>query len=153
MGKKQTKKNNKRMSKRTRIILWICIVAALIAIAGIGYGLYAHNYNNRDHAQDVEEDELFQLNYTLTVFGRNKSMIGTNDVLILDTMTKEMGGDTQITFVIYRYTNESDLNRALHMTAEEIAADPSFEYMGNGTVTMLGDEIAGMSNMKTTFIK
>ena len=153
MGKKQNKKNNKRMSKRTKIILWACIVASVIAIAGLSYGLYARSYNNRDHAENMEEDELFQLNYTLTVFGRNKSMISTNDVLSLDTMTKEMGGDTQITFVIYRYTNESDLNKALHMTAEEIAADSSFEYMGSGTVTMIGDDVARMSNMKTTYIK
>lgn len=153
MAKKQNKKSKKRMSKRTQIILWVCIVAAVIAIAGIGYGLYAHNYNNRNHAQNMEENELFQLNYTLTVFGRNNNVIGSNDVLILDTMTKEMGGDTQITFVIYRYTNESDLNRALKMTAAEIAEDPSFEYMGNGTVTMVEDEIAGMRNMKATYIK
>lgn len=150
--KKQTPKTAPKFNKK-KIIMIISIVLLVAALAGIGVGIYAKHYHSLNHAEDLTGDELFEYNYVLTVFGRNKQVISSNDVLIVDTVTKNLGGDTEITFFIYRYTSESDLDAALRMSAEQIAADSRFEYMGTGTVSMIRDEIAGMSNMKTVYVK
>ena len=75
------------------------------------------------------------------------------EVLVLDTVNKNLGGDTEATFYIYKYKNESDLMAALKMTPDEIAGNDAYEYMGSGTVTLLDDKFAGMVNMKTMYIK
>ena len=45
------------------------------------------------------------------------------------------------------------MEAALNMTAEEIAEKANYDYMGQGTVTLVDDSFAGMSNMSVTFIK
>lgn len=149
---KKTRKNKKQTLRRKLIII-ISVAVALIAIAAVAYGIYARHYNDQNHAENLSSSDRSSYNYALTAFGRTNSIIGDKDVLVLDTISKELGGDSQITFVIYRYSSESDLNDALKMSAEQIAQDARFEYVGTGTVALVDDEIAGMSNMKATYIK
>lgn len=141
-----------RLQKKTIITLSI-ILAAVLVVAGIGLGIYARHYGDQNHADKLTQDELYEYNYVLTVFGRNASVIGENEVLILDTVTKNLGGNSEASFVIYQYSKESDLLAALNMTPEEIAANSAYEYMGTGTVTLVDDSFAGMQNMKTVYLK
>lgn len=137
------------MKKRTIIIASVAVVAALL----IGLAVFSVVYNNQDHAGALKGDDLYQYNYFLTVFGRNNSLTGDDEVLIVDSISKNLGGDTQIVFYIYHYENESDLMPALEMTRQEIEKNASYEYVGFGEVTLVDDKIAGMSNMKTIYIK
>ena len=143
----------KRAALKKQIIWVVAIALAIIAVAAVFFGIRAYRYNRQDHAANLTSDERVQMNYTLTVFGRNNNQVGTKEVVVLDVIQKQVGGDTQITFQVYRYTSESDLNDAMKMTVEEIANDSRFEYVGNGSVTMVDDKVAGMSNMKTSYVK
>ena len=146
MAKKISQKSKRR-------IFWIyaislCLIAAVITVSCIR----TSQYNNKDHAQDMSRDDRYFMNLSITTFGDTKALIGEQEVLVLDTVTKHRGGDTLITFVIYQYPEISDYYRALSMTPEEIAADPAFTYMGTGEVTLRNDEIAQMGNMRTSYI-
>ena len=140
-----------RNKKRTWCI--IAIVLAVLVLAGSIYGICVKRYNHKDHAAEMNTEDRYFMNLALTTFGQTKSLIGSKDVLVLDTVTKKFGGDTLVTFVIYQYENIDDYYRALNMTAEEMAADSSFEYLGTGEVTLRNDEIAQMGNMRTAYIK
>lgn len=137
------------MNKRIVIIAAIAVALALIA----GFIIYSVFYNNQDHANRLNEEQLYQYNHFLTVFGRSNSLTGDDEVLIVDSISKTLGGDTKIMFCIYHYENESDLMAGLEMSREEIEKNSSYEYMGYGEVTLVDDKIAGMSNMKTVYIK
>lgn len=137
------------MKKRTVIIVSAVVALALIA----GLGLYSVLYNNRDHADRLNDEQLYQYNHFLTAFGRSNSLTSNDEVLIVDSISKTLGGDTKITFYIYHYENESDLMAGLEMSREEIEKNASYEYVGFGEVTLVDDKIAGMSNMKTVYIK
>ena len=139
------------MSKKT--ILIIAIAVAVVLLAGAVLGIYAYIYKNQNHADKLDEQGLYQYNHLLTAFGRTNSLIANDEVLVLDTVNKNLGGDTEATFYIYKYKNESDLMAALKMTPDEIAGNDAYEYMGSGTVTLLDDKFAGMVNMKTMYIK
>ena len=143
------------MQRRSyRKLFSILSIAFLIfSIAFTCFGCNNKGYNKKDHAEGMSADELRQYNYAITVFAQNKNKINSNDVLIMDTMRKERGGDTLITFVIYQYASFSDMNQALRMTAEEIASDSRFVYMGTGEVTLGNDQIAQMKNIKTVYIQ
>ena len=135
-------------------IIWIIAIALGVAIlAGAGLGIYAYIYNNQNHADSLDEKGLQEYNHLLTAFGRNNTLIASNEVLVLDSIDKNLGGDTVASFVIYKYENESDLGAALKMTAQQIAESDAYEYMGTGTVTLLDDQFAGMVNMKVLYIK
>ena len=154
MSKKtQAKQAQKKQNLKKKLIIIISVAVVLVAIAAVVYGIYAKNYNNRDYAAEMSSEEVYQYNYMLTVFGRNANRIGNQDVLVIETMTKELGGDTLITFHIFRYTKEADLEDALKMDLSQISADSRFECVGDGTVTMIDDKVAGMSNMKTSYVK
>ncbi len=137
------------MKKRTIIFVSIAVAVALLA----GIWVYAAYYRNQDHADSLKGDELYEYNYLLTVFGRNNSLTGDNELLIVDSISKNLGGDTQVTFRIYHYEKESDLLPGLKMTREEIEKNASYEYVGFGEVTLVDDAFAGMSNMKTVYVK
>lgn len=154
MSKKtQVKQAQKKQHLKKNLIIIISVAVVLVAIAAVAYGVYAKKYNNRNYAAEMSAEEVYQYNYMLTVFGRNANRIGSQDVLVIETMTKELGGDTLITFHIFHYTKEADLEDALKMDLTQISADPRFECVGDGTVTMIDDKIAGMSNMQTTYVK
>lgn len=140
------------MKKKTIIVLSI-IVAAVLVLAGIGIGIYAHIYGQQDHADAMSVEDRYQYNYALTAFGRNSGRTSNSEVLIVDSITKKLGGDTEVIFYIYRFEKESDLSAALYMTAEEIAENSSYEYMGFGSVTLVDDSFAGMTNMRTVYVK
>lgn len=135
-------------------LIWIIAILVCVAVvAGAGIGIYAHFYNNQNHADNLNNQQLRDYNHLLTAFGRNNKLIANDEVLVLDTVTKNLGGDTEASFLIYRYKNESDLTAALQMTPEQIAENDAYEFMGNGTVTLLDDKFSGMVNMKTRYIK
>lgn len=138
---------------KKKILLIIAIVLAVLVVAGVVLGIYAHVYKNQNHADKLDDKSLYEYNHILTAFGRSNNLISGNEVLVLDTVNKNLGGDTEASFYIYRYENESDLVEALKMTPEQIAANDAYEYMGTGTVTLLDDKFAGMVNMKTMYVK
>ncbi len=138
------------MKKKIIIILSVILVVALVAT---GVGIYAYIYGQQDHADAMDSDDRYEYNYILTLFGRNNSLSGDDEVLVLESVDKTLGGDTEATFKIYRYEKESDLSAALKMTVEEIAENGAYEYVGYGTVTLVDDSFAGMSNMKTIYVK
>ena len=157
MSKKQQKQQKKQAPAkkidRKKLIVILSIVAAVAIVGGVAFGIYAHQYNNKNHAENLSESELQNYNHLLTAFGHRNNLIGSKDVLIVDTITKTVGGDTEITFFIYQYKQESDLYPALKMNAQQIADNENYEYMGTGTVTMIQDEIGGMTNMRTVYVK
>ena len=140
------------MKKKTLMTIAIILVATLL-VGGLGVWLYSRHYNNQNHADKLDDEALYEYNYILTAFGRNASVIADDEVLVLTKIDKQLGGNSVASFVIYKYTNESDLSAALHMTAEEIANNAAYEYMGTGTVTLVNDQFAGMQNMKTIYTK
>lgn len=138
--------------KKRKYTVPIIMLAALLVI-GIGIGIYAVYYNQYDHMGAMTEKELYEYNYVLTAFGRSASITASNEVLILDTMTKKLGGDTEVTFKIYRYEKESDLADALYMTNQEIGEASGYTYMGHGTVTLGDDSYAGMRDMEVFYLR
>lgn len=138
------------MKKRT---IWIIVAAAVLVAAIAGVSIYAWQYHNQDHADGLSSDDLYEYNYLLTVFGRNNKLTNNSEVLVVDTVTKTLGGDTEVTFRIFHYEKESDLAAALKMTVEQVGENSAYEYMGYGTVTLLDDNFAGMVNMKVVYVK
>lgn len=140
------------MKKKIVVTVSIIVVAALL-VGGLGLWLYSRYYGSQNHADKLDEQALYEYNYILTAFGRNANVISDDEVLVLNTITKNLGGDSEASFLIYKYSQESDLQAALHMTPEEIANNAAYEYMGTGTVTLVDDQFAGMRNMKTIYMK
>ncbi len=156
MSKKNKKKQQKKVQKkpidRKKILIIASIAAAVALLVGAGLGIYAYFYNQPNSADGMSADERYEYSYVLTIFGRHSQQTANDEVLIVDTVTKSFGGDTQVTFHIYRYTWESDLSPALRMTKQQLDEHENYTYMGKGTVTMIGDDFAGMSNMQTMYI-
>ena len=144
-----------RRSYRSKKKTWyiVAIVLAVLVLGGTIYGICVNRYNHQDHADNMASDDRYFMNLSLTTFGQTKSLIGNKDVLVLKSVDKEFGGDTLVTFAIYQYEDLDDFYRALRMTAEELAADPEFQYLGSGEVTLRNDEIAQMGNMKVAYIQ
>ena len=144
-----------RSSYRSKKKTW-CIAAIVLAVLVLGgtiYGICVSRYNHKNHADNMASDDRYFMNLSLTTFGQTKSLIGNKDVLVLKSVDKEFGGDTLVTFAIYQYEDLEDFNRALRMTVEELAADPKFQYLGSGEVTLRNDEIAQMGNLKVAYIQ
>lgn len=141
------------MQKKQKIIRIVAIVLALAVIAGIGLWIYADQYSKRDFVSSMNEQERYQYNYTLTLYGRNYQHTGKSDVLIVENIQKTLGGNTQVSFRIYSYSNATQLSEALKMTCSDMDKDQRFTFVGTGTVTLLDDQLAKLSDMKTLYYR
>ena len=141
------------MKKMHKIIRITAIVLALAVIAGIGLWIYADQYSKRDFVASMTEQERYQYNYSLTLYGRNYQYTGKSDVLIVENIQKNLGGNTEVSFRIYSYSNSTLLSEALKMTCADMDKDQRFVFVGTGTVTLLDDQMAKMANMKTLYYR
>lgn len=139
------------MKKKQTILRVAAIVLALALIAGIGLWIYADQYSKQNFADSMSQEERYQHNYTMTLYGRKYQYSGQNDVLILESVHKNLGGNTEITFRIYSYGNATQLSEALKMTCSDIEKDQRFTCIGTGSVTLLGGKLVNMSDMKTLY--
>ena len=141
------------MKKKQKIIRFTAIVVAMAVIAGIGLWIYADQYGKRDFADSMSQEERYQHNYTITLYGRQYQYSSQNEVLIVESIHKNLGGNTEITFRIYSYTNATQLSEALKMTCSDIEKDQRYAFVGTGSVTLLGGKLVNMSDMKTLYYR
>ena len=101
MSNKKKRPAQKKHLQKKQIWTIAAIAAAVVLAVIIGICAYAHHYNQQEHADFLSQDELYQYNYLLTAFGRNASLTADDQVLVLESVSKNLGGDTVATFVIY----------------------------------------------------
>ncbi len=80
-------------------------------------------------------------------------MIGTQDVLILKSISKNPGGDTRAEFYIYRLPEGGKAEDYLHLQVSKIGPGSRLEHIGSASCTFIGDDPTAIYNLNAVFTK
>lgn len=122
----------------------LIIVAAVLLVVAIGIAVFALT-RKQPSVQDY--------NVNATQRGWLSSTLSKNDILILKSITRNPGGDSQAEFYVYRLpTGEVSINY-LHLQVSEIGKDSKLEHIGTATCTFIGDDPASIYNLKILYLR
>lgn len=127
------------MTQKKRLLLCLCTLPVIIAI-WLGVVLFTGN-----SATDY--------NTAATERAQASKMISKQDILILKSITKDPGGDSQAEFYIYRLPDGAKAEDYLHLQVSKISADSPLEHMGSASCTFIGDDPSAIRNFNTVFLK
>lgn len=124
--------------KRT---IFICVAAAvlLLALAGVLIGRYI--YNNKDHAADLQQAEIAEYNAAITAAARRAGSIGEQEFVLIDTISKQAGGHTDITIRVYQLPDGARQEEYMNLRVSDLPVDFAPAYMAHGTARLLEDSL------------
>ena len=125
------------MHKKLRILL---ITLPIVIAVWLGVVLFTGN-----SAADY--------NTAATNRAQASGVISKNDILILKSITKDPGGDSQAEFYIYRLPEGTKAEDYLHLQVSKISADSPLEHMGSASCTFIGDDPTAIRNLNAVFLR
>ena len=122
------------MSKKPKLlVILLCCVAALLVVAVVGI----HIYNNADHGKTMNDATVTDYNVAITEAARSYGSIGEQEFILIDTVSKELGKNTDITFRVYQLPDGGDWTAYQNYKVSDVPSDFAPDYVGHGTARLL----------------
>lgn len=139
------------MKKHNIIIL--SIMLAIIVVVSASVGIYAWWYGNVEHTEQLSDSTMLEYNVRMTAYARGKGQLASGEVLVIHSMTKELGSDMVVKFYIYQLAEGEKDADLLRLSTEEIESDGKHVRMGQGSATLVGDSIANIRDLTVLYIR
>ena len=136
--------------KKKRIL--IILIAILILAAGFGIYRLA-TYNTANHADWMSGSTLTEINRAASGKAITSSVIGTDEILLLHTLTKTSGQDSVAVFYIYQLPEGADGESYMALRADEAKQDENLLYMGSLTCRLVENDQTSVYDMKATYVR
>ena len=125
------------MRKKKPLLIFLAVVAVL-CVAAVAALV---GYNRIDHSRLMNKEKVIQYNNAITTMARGYNSIAAEEFILIDTVHKEQGGHTKVTFQVYRLPEGHAVSTYAHLRMRDVPADFAPEYMGSGTATLLNDSL------------
>ena len=125
------------MAKKKPLLIFLAVVAVLCVAAVAARA----GYNHIDHGKLMNKETIVQYNNAITTMAQRYNSISAEEFILIDTVQKQHGDHTTVTFHIYRLPEGHAVSTYAHLRVRDIPADFAPERMGEGTATLLGDSL------------
>lgn len=133
-------------------IFLIILCAILLAAAGFGvFRLATHNTAN--HAHRLSASELQECNTAVTQKAQVSGTIGKQEILILHTLSKTRGMDSNAVFYIYRLPEGADPHNYTGLRINQAEASGDLIYMGTLSCRLVENQLTSAYDMNVTYIR
>ena len=122
----------------------LIILAIILLVVAIGIAIFAVT-RNKVSAMDY--------NFNATQRGWRGSTLGSNDILILKSITRDPGGDSKAEFYVYRLQEGDSAANYMHLEVSQIGNDTPLEHIGSATCTFIGDDPASVYDLKILYTR
>jgi len=122
------------MRKKNKLLLIVLVVIAVLAAAGAAAWI---GYNNMDHSAILGDENVARYNSAITASARAYNSIRPDEFVLIDTVSKELGGNTNITFRVYKLPEGATFTDYQHLRVQDVPANFVPEYVGNGTARLM----------------
>lgn len=127
------------MSKKLKKCILILLAVALLAVGVVLIGFYA--YNHADHAKNLEETEIAAYNTAITAAARKAGSIRDDEFILIDTISKEVGGNTNISIRVYKLPDGAKQADYMGLRVSDLPEDFGPEFMARGTARLIDDSM------------
>lgn len=125
------------MAKKKPLLILLAVVAAL-CVAAVAAQM---GYNRIDHSKLMNKEAIIRYNNAITTMARGYNSIAAEEFILIDTVHKQQGDHTTVTFRVYRLPEGHAVSTYAHLRVRDVPADFAPELMGEGTATLLGDSL------------
>ena len=126
------------MHKKNKKLLIVLAIIALLSIAAVATVLV---YDRVDHSGLIGKSEVSQYNTAITATARGYSSIATDEFVIIDTVSKELDGHTNITFRVYKLPEGDLVSKYASLKVGDLPADFAPDYVGNGKAQLVNGSL------------
>ncbi len=122
------------MRKKSKILLIIFLIVAVLAAAGAAAWI---SYNNMDHSAILGDENVARYNGAITASARAYNSIRPDEFVLIDTVSKELGGNTNATFRVYKLPEGAKFTDYQYLRVQDVPANFAPEYVGSGTARLM----------------
>lgn len=122
----------------------LIILAIVLLVAAIGIAIFATSRN---------KVSVMDYNLSATQRGWRGSNLGSNDILILKSITRNPGGDSKAEFYVYRLQEGDSAANYMKLEVSQISKDAPLEHIGSATCTFIGDDPAAIYDLKILYTR
>ncbi len=129
---------------RTQIIalaLLFCIGAGCVG------GYWVYNYNTTNQASWLSADDTFGYNEAATKQAQKAGLIAEDEILLLNKVSKQLGGDTGITFKVYRVLEGENAENLMQYRSGKLPENAKVEQTGVASATFIMDQIGNITDL------
>jgi hypothetical protein len=136
-----------KLSRRQIVIL---AVLFCIGVGCVG-GYLIYNYNTSNQASWLTGSEISGYNEALTQYAQDKDIIQDNEVILINKVYKELGGDTSIDVVVYQLGDGEQASDWLGYRSGKLPKDAPLTQMGTGSAIFLKDNLTDIYNLTVQY--
>lgn len=130
------KKSLKPQSSRNRYRLTL-IVLGIVAVLIVGTMIGVQIYNHADHGKVMGNTTVSDYNTAITKAARSYGSITQQEFILIDTVSKELGQHTTVTFRVYQLPEGADWTAYQGWKVSDVPADFVPEYIANGQARLM----------------
>ena len=138
------------MKKTTHLFIALAIILAAAIILGIS--LYAR-YDFVNHATGLSRTKIAEINTIVTFKAQSAGNIDTQEVLLLNTLSKDRQEDSEAVFYIYHLPEGANLADYIDLRPEDLDKNAGLEYLGTLICRLVDDDPSTVYNLAVTYIK
>ena len=120
--------------KKQKLLLIALAVVAVLSVAAV---IFVLSYDHIDHGTTLSKSEISQYNIAITAAARSYKAITSSEIVIIDTVSKELGGHTEITFRVYQLPEGKTDAAYMELRVSDLPADFAPDHLGNGTARLV----------------
>lgn len=152
--KKETAKKKEAVKKpckcKKKVLITLAVVLALV----LGFGVYRLvTYNSSEHSNWMDKDEKTEYNTALTQHAWRTAKISRNEILLLKSVNKNLGGDSQLEFYVYQLPDGAKSTDYLHLDANQVSSDSGLIHIGTATCRLAGGKISSIYSLEVKYIR
>ncbi len=131
------------------------IALALLFCIGAGCvgGYWIYNYNTTNQASWLSADDTFSYNDAATQRARSAGLIGEDEILVLNKVSKQLGGDTSIAFKVYKVLEGEDAAVLMHYRAAKLPENAKIEQVGTASAILIADQVSQIVDLAVQYTK
>ena len=122
----------------------LIILASLLLVAAIGIAIFLANRN---------KVSVMDYNLSATQRGWMSASLGSNDILILKSITHNPGGDSKAEFYVYRLPNGDSAANYMKLEVSQIGKDTPLEHIGSASCTFIGNDPSAIYDLKILYTR
>jgi len=123
------------MRKKNKNLMIILAVTAVICLIGVAIMI---GYDHVDHSNLLSDKDTALYNSAITASGRAYGSLRSDEFVLIETVSKQLGDDTVVTFRVYKLPEGAKFADYQDLKVSDLPADFAPEYMGSGTARLLG---------------